>query len=448
MNEQSPESLSVPFPKRWALPFFTIWSGQAMSLLGSQMVQFALVWWLTKATGSATVLATATLVAMLPQVFLGPIAGVVVDRFSRRWVMALADALSALAVVVLAALFWTNQVQVWHIYALMFIRSAAQGFHWPAMQSSTSLMVPKEHLSRIQGLNQMLFGAMNIFSAPLAALLVSAMPMQGVLAIDVSTALLAITPLLFIAVPQPPRSVALEAGEKAPSMFSDLRAGFRYVWTWPGLMMILVMATVINLMLTPSGALQPILVTRHFSGGALQLAWMESAWGVGAVVGGLTLSAWGGFRRRIVTSMAALILLGVGVLAVGFVPASMFWLAVVLMFLVGFTNPIVNGPLFAVVQAVVAPDMQGRVFTLISSFATAMTPIGLLFAGPIADRLGVQTWYVIGGVITASLGVLAFFIPAIMNIESDKRDQAKDAAVELNDNEQILPGKLAKISGD
>jgi len=415
-----PESKKNLASRRWMAPFFTLWSGQALSLLGSQMVQFALVWWLTQKTGSATVLTTATLVAMLPQVFIGPIAGVFVDRFSRRGVMALADSFSAMAVAVLALLFWTGRVEVWHIYTLMFFRSAAQGFHWPAMQASTSLMVPDQHLSRIQGLTQVLFGLMNIMSAPHGALLITALPMQGVLAIDILTAILAVIPLFFIRIPQPLQAPQAATGGFASTMFSDLHAGLRYVWAWPGLMMILVMATLINLLLTPSAALQPILLTRHFDGQAAQLAVLESAWGVGAVAGGLLLSVWGGFKRRIVTSTSGIILLGLGVLGVGLAPSSMFYMAVVMTFVIGLTNPIVNGPLFAVIQAVVAPEMQGRVFTLITSFATAMSPLGLLIAGPIADRLGVQTWYIAGGIITAMLGVAAFMVPAIMNIERDR----------------------------
>lgn len=417
---------------RWARPFFTLWIGQALSLFGSQVVQFALVWWLTQTTGSATVLATASLMAMLPQVFIGPLAGVVVDRFSRRRVMILADGFQAATVAGLAVLFWTGTVEVWHVYLLMFLRSAAQGFHWPAMQASTSLMVPEAHLARIQGLNQTLFGLMNIVSAPLGALLVAALPIGSVMLIDISTALIAVTALLFIVVPQPPRAESL-AGEAAPGMLADLRAGFRYVWCWPGLMMILVMATLINLLLTPSSALQPILVTRHFGGGALQLAWLESAWGLGTVGGGLTLGLWGGFKKRIVTSMTGIILLGLGVAAIGLVPGTWLWLAVGLMFFVGFVNPIVNGPLHAVVQSIVAPEMQGRVFTLISSFATAMSPIGLILAGPIADRFGVQVWYLAGGIVTLSLGAGAFMIPAIMNIEARARVDGQSPTVATSD---------------
>ncbi len=406
----------IAVAKNWKITFFTIWSGQAVSLLGSQLVQFALVWWLTQTTGSATVLATASLVAMLPQVIVGPLAGAVVDRWSRRVVMIAADSLSALAVVALALLFWSGQVQVWHVYVLMFLRSVSGSFHWPAMQASTSLMVPKEHFARIQGLNQMLQGMMNIGAAPLGALLLGLLPMQVVLSIDVITALVAVLPLLFIRIPRPQREAA--AGAPQPSLVGEMKAGFRYVWAWSGLMWIAVMATIINLLLTPASSLQPLLVTRHFGGGAFQLAWLEAAWGVGVVTGGLALGVWGGFKRRVLTSLAGLALLGLTVLGVGLLPASAFPLAVLLVFGMGFSNPIVNGPLFAVVQAIVAPDMQGRVFTLISSMATAMSPLGLIIAGPLADRFGVQAWYVVGGVITLLMGIGGLFIPAIMNIES------------------------------
>jgi DHA3 family macrolide efflux protein-like MFS transporter len=435
-------------PRNWKPPFFTMWSGQAVSLLGSQLVQFALVWWLTQTTGSATVLAIATLVALLPQVFIGPLAGVLVDRWNRRRVMMVADTLIALATLALAALFWLGIAQVWQVYLLMFIRAVLGGFHWPAMQASTSLMVPKEQLSRVQGLNQMLHGAMNIFAAPLGALLLSLLPMQGVLAIDVITALLAVLSLLFIWVPQPVRSQTFAANQEPPSMRRELSEGFRYVWAWPGLMIIMLMATLINLVLTPTGSLQPILVTRHFNGQAIHLAWMEAAWGMGVVAGGITLGAWGGFRKRIVTSMVGLVALGFSVLLVGFVPPSAFWLAVGLMLVAGFMNPIVNGPLLAVVQAVVAPEMQGRVFTLIMSFAAAMSPLGLILAGPFADHFGVQAWFVVGGVVTVLMATVAFFVPAVMSIEEERYNKTEELAGDSENLSSIQAPGLVEISGD
>lgn len=405
---------------RWAPRFFTIWTGQAFSLLGSQLVSFAIIWWLTQTTGSATVLATASLVGLLPQVVLGPLTGALVDRWSRRLIMIIADGLIALATVLLAVLFAIGHVQIWQVYLLLFIRSVCGGFHWPAMQASTSLMVPKEHFARIQGLNQMLQGGMSIASAPLGALLLAWLPMEGILAIDVFTAVLAITPLLFFKIPQPERSDLQAETQNKPSVWQDLVAGFRYVWGWPGLMMIGVMATVINFLLTPAFSLLPILVTKHFNGQAIQLATLESFSGIGFIVGGLILSAWGGFKRRILTSLAGLIAMGLGCLVMGLLPPSAFIIAVGTMLYLGIVNPIVNGPLLAAVQAAVAPEMQGRVFTLISTLAAGMSPIGLIIAGPIADKMGVQTWFIIGGVVTGLMGVVSVFIPAIMHFEDGR----------------------------
>ncbi len=143
---------SINDNRPWKSTFFTIWSGQALSILGSQLVQFALIWYLTVQTGSATVLATATLVGMLPNVILGPFVGTLVDRWNRRSIMLIADSIVALATIVLVFLFVLDVVQVWHIYVVMFVRSLAGAFHSNAMSASTSLMVPVEHLTRIQGI--------------------------------------------------------------------------------------------------------------------------------------------------------------------------------------------------------------------------------------------------------------------------------------------------------
>lgn len=408
----------------WKLPFFTIWTGQAFSLLGSQLVQFALIWWMTKTTGSATVLATASLVGLLPQVILGPVIGPLVDRWNRRLTMLAADSMVALATLGLALLFAGGWVQIWHVYLLMLVRAIGGAFHWPAMQASTTLMIPEEHFSRVQGLNQMLNGGMNILSAPLGALLLELLPVQGVLAIDVGTALLALLPLLFVHIPQPVRTALPGSPDNKPSFWQDFRAGLRYTFGWPGLVVIGMMGALINLLLTPAFSLTAILVLRHFDGQAWQLAWLESAVGVGVIAGGLSLSAWGGLRNRIATSLLGLIGVGAGCLLVGFTPAALFYLAVAAVFLVGFSLPVANGPLLAAVQAAVAPDMQGRVFTLIGSVSAAMSPLGLMIAGPVADRFGVQTWFILGGLMTLAMALLGFMLPVVMNFEQQKNGAA------------------------
>ncbi|UCC86563.1 MAG: MFS transporter [Anaerolineales bacterium] len=404
-------------PSAWAGPFLTIWGGQAFSLVGSQLVQFVLVWYLTATTGSATVLAFATLVALLPQIFLSPVAGALVDRWNRRMVMMVADAGIALATVALAALFLIQAVQVWHIYLLMFIRAAGAAFHWPAMQASTSLLVPERQLSRVAGLNQTLWGLAGIVAPPLGALLLGLLPMQGILAIDVGTAMLAIGPLVFIAIPNPERKHGSQALDEKASVWADLRQGLRLVRRWPGLLMIIIIATLINLLLVPAISLMPILVTEHFGGGALQLAWMEAAWGIGMVLGGVLIGVWGGFKRRMVTALVGLIVMGAALTAVGLLPSTAFMLALAAFFLGGAMNPIVNGSVFAALQASVPADMQGRIFTLLLSGSAAMAPLSLAAAGPLADAFGVQIWFAVGGLLTVAMGVSSAFVPALLHFE-------------------------------
>ncbi|MEM7114120.1 MAG: MFS transporter [Chloroflexota bacterium] len=403
-------------------PFFTLWIGQAISLLGSQLVQFALIWWLTETTGSAVVLATASLAGLLPQVLLGPFVGVLVDRWNRRWTMFLADSGVMLATIVLAVLFWLDVAQLWHVFLILFVRAVAGAFHWPAMMSSTSLMVPDEHLTRIQGLNQTLNGGLNIASAPLGALLVSLLPLQAILAIDAITAVFAIVPLLFVHVPQPEKQDNLE-GETAVSPLATFRqelvSGLRYVRGWPALFILMGIAMIVNFLVTPAFALVPLLVTNYFEGGAYHLSVLNVGFGIGTICGGALLGAWGGFKNRMATSLSAGIGFAISLLLIGFTPVALFWLAAVGMFLNGFMNSLLNGPIMAIVQSVVAPKMQGRVFTLLISVSAGMSPLGLLIAGPLADVLGVRSWFFLGGATMLLISITSFFVPQLINMEEE-----------------------------
>ena len=407
-------------PKNWAVRFFTIFTGQAFSLFGSSLVQFALIWYLTQKTGSATVLATASLFGMLPQILLGPIAGTVVDRGNRRLIMILSDATIAIFTLLLAYLFWSGSVEIWHIYLISAVRSAGGAFHYPAMAASTSLMVPKEQLSRVSGANQTMQGLVSIVAPPVGALLVAVMATENMLMIDVVTALMGITPLLFFYVPQPKQE---EHHESAPrkSFMQDMGAGVKYMVSWPGLLMMGMMATMLNFLLGPTTALTPLLVTKYFGKGALELGSLDSFFGIGMIAGGITLSIWGGFKKKIVTSLSGIILFSVAILAIAIAPADKFWMMVAAMFLIGFMLPMANGPIHALFQTLIEPNMQGRVLSLVSSVAQAMMPLGLIIAGPVTDATSYQTWFWIAGILNLVIGVGSFFIPAIINIESNHK---------------------------
>ena len=181
------------------------------------------------------------------------------------------------------------------------------------------------------------------------------------------------------------------------------------------------MALLLNFLLTPTSSLAPLLITKYFGKGALEFGLFDSAWGFGLIAGGLLLGIWGGFKRKVATSMMGIIGIGIGIGMAGFAPANAFWLALVGMTITGITNPLANGPLIALLQSIVRPDMQGRVMALVGSFATAMTPLGLLVAGPVSDAIGIRAWYWIAGTVTLLMGIAGFFIPAVMHVE-DQRD--------------------------
>jgi MFS transporter, DHA3 family, macrolide efflux protein len=420
------ETQSKPATHNWSKKFYTIFAGQAFSIFGSGLVQFALVWYLTQKTGSATVLAMATLAAILPETVLSPLVGALVDRWNRRIIMIAADTSVALATIALAILFATGVVQVWHIYAIMMVRSVGGIFHFSAMGASTAMLVPSDQLQRVSGINQALRAGINIVAPPTGALLLGILPLQGVLFIDVSTALLGILPLLFLSIPQPIREMNAE-GKHKTSVLQDMREGFAYIASWRGLMAVIGLALLVNFLLTPTGALMPLLVTKHFGLGALQFGLMDSIWAFGMVGGGILLSVWGGFKKKIFTAMGAVTGIGLGILIVGLAPANMFWLAVFGMTFSGLMNPLANGPLGAIMQANVKPEMQGRVMGVVISLSMLMSPLSLALAGPVSDIIGIRTWYWLAGLICALVGIASFFTPVIMNVESNRNGYAEQS---------------------
>lgn len=412
---------------QWMVPFLVIWGGQVLSWIGSRVAMFALIWWLTDKTGSATVLASATLAAMLPQILLGPVAGVYVDRLNRRMVMIAADGLIALVSLWLAIMFWTGQIQVWHVYVIMIVRELGGMFHWPAMQSSTSLMVPKEHLARVAGLNQAINGGLSIVGPALGAALLAVGELHHAMLLDVFTALLAIVPLLVVIIPQPERRAAQKQGES--SVWADLREGASYVFHWRGLMILTGMALVFKIALTPAFSLMPLLVKEHFDGGAPQLALMQSVLGVGIILGGLLLGVWGGFKPRILTTITSITVIGFMLVILGALPPGWFAVAVMVAFVNGACIALCDGPLFAALQSTIAPEIQGRVFMIFASLVNLTAPIGLAIAGPVTDLAGIQVWYVVAGLLCAAMGVAGYFAPAVVHFEDNHPNSVSAAPV-------------------
>jgi DHA3 family macrolide efflux protein-like MFS transporter len=280
-------------------------------------------------------------------------------------------------------------------------------------------MVPEEHLARVAGINQAIRGGLNIVAAPLGALLMSVLAFYRVISIDIITAIIAITPLFFIRIPQPIRNTV---GEKVDvkGMFKDMAEGFKFMRAWPGILMLAIIAAFINFVLAPSGTLMPLIVTQHFKKGVWELSLLNSTMGIGIVVGGLLLGVWGGFKNKVVTSMMGVVGIGVSITLLGLAPANLFFLAIIGYALSGFMNPMANGPLQAIMQSKVPPEMQGRVMGFTGSICAVMMPLGLLLSAPFVKAFGLQTWYWASGLITILLGLSACLFPTVMALEKTK----------------------------
>jgi MFS transporter, DHA3 family, macrolide efflux protein len=397
----------------WQPRFFSIWTGQALSLIGSALTQFVLLWWITKTTESASALAIAGMMGLLPQALLGPLGGTLADRLDRRIIMIIADSISAIAMIVMVYLFSSNQIQLWHIYSLMFLRSSMQAFQSPAAAASTSLLVPTDWLPRVAGMNQAMQGIMTIAAAPLGALALAFLPFQGALMIDVVTAVLGIVPLLIYTIPQTKR---LETDKT--SVWTDFKEGVAYVTTRRGLLMLYGLLGLVVLTVMPTFALTPLLVKQHFGGGVNQVALMEGLAGIGMIAGGILISINPLFKKRIVTLLISFIISCGTVALTALAPSNALWLATIWWTLSGITFSTGNAPMMAIIQTSVPNQIQGRVLSLLNTIMGLAGPIGLIIAGPLGDAIGVRGVFIVGGILSAIVCAFGFFSSHLMKIET------------------------------
>jgi DHA3 family macrolide efflux protein-like MFS transporter len=358
---------------------------------------------------------------LLPQAIFGPLGGTIADRFNRRIVMVVADAITAACMAGLVLLFATDSVQLWHVYVLMFVRSSMQAFQAPAAAASTANLVPQAWLPRVAGMNQSLQGVMTIASAPLGALALAVLPLEGALLIDVATAVLGIVPLFFYAVPQPPINRA------ATGFWTDFRVGVAYVAQNRGLLTMFALLGLVVLAIMPTFTLVPLLVKQHFGGGVNQVALMEGLAGLGMILGGVIVGI-APARRPIVLMLVSFVASCLLLAVTGLAPRDAFWLAVTAWMLSGLAFSTGSAPITAVLQTLVPNAMQGRVLSLMTTVMGVAGPIGLAIAGPLGEAVGVNSAFVIGGFVAAGISALAFLSKALLSLEQQLQHEGEDGA--------------------
>lgn len=367
-------------------------------MLGSMLVQYALMWHLTMTTQSGTVMMLAAVVGFLPMMFFAPLGGVWADRLPRRFLIAASDALAALSTLALFVAILLGHSGLWTILGAMALRAVGQALQGPAVTSILPQIVPSEHLLRINGYNASIQGAIGLSSPLLAGALLSVLPMRWVLLIDVVTAALAITIMLAIV-----RVTHTPPADDVPSIRADLVAGLRYVHRHPFVARLNAYFAFTLLVSSPVMFLTPLQVTRSFSNDVWRLTVIEVAFFIGMSLGGALIGRWGGLRRHAATIAGATIVLGALSVLLG-IPQG-FITYNVWMFLVGIFVPMLNAPTMTLLQQKVEPAYLGRVMSIMSMISAVAMPAGMLVFGPLADRVAVE-WLLIGsGLLAAACGV-------------------------------------------
>jgi len=364
--------------------FVIIWLGQMVSLIGTAMTRFALLIWTYQQTEQATAVALLGFFSFVPFVLVSPLAGIVVDRYDRRWVMILADMGAGLMTIGLLILHQQDALQIWHLYLAQAVASFFEAFQVPAYTAVTSTLVDKVQYGRINGMRSTANAAADIIAPLSAGLLVTLIGIGGVMVVDVATFCVAMLTLFVVHLPRSDKPVAAEESEL---FWQELTAGLRFITTRRGLLGLLFTYTGINLFaaLTYFAILPPLILARS-GGSQLALASVQGVLGGAALVGGLVMSLWGGPRRKIHGALgftAVSFLLGDFLFGVG--RSLPIWLLAAAVS--SFFIPLLIGSYRAIWQVKVPLAMQGRVFAVQGAVQTAMMPVGYLLAGPLADRL-------------------------------------------------------------
>ena len=402
----------------WKRVFAIIWTGQFLSILTSSIVNFAIVLWLSLETGSAEVLAFATMAALLPQSVLGLFTGIFIDRWKRKRVMIMADSFIAFCTLILAVLFYFDLAKISHIYVLLALRSVGSAFHMPAMQASVPLLAPKSELMRIAGFNQMIQSVCNIAGPALAGLFITMMKMTNILLLDVAGAAFACLSLCFVFIPDPSheeRNSELHLWREAKEAIMEVRNQYGLSW----LFLLSILATFV---IMPVSVLFPLMTLNHFAGNAFQVSLVEVSWGGGALLAGALLGLKKYHWNEILLINGMYIALGLTFLFSGLLPVSGFIWFAVLTALGGVCGSLYFATFTTVIQSRIDPGVMGRVFSFYMSFSMLPSMIGLLSTGFLADSIGLGNTFIISGGFLCLIGIISFFIPSLISLkESFKR---------------------------
>jgi len=420
--------------------FSVVWLGQLVSMTGSGMTRFALTIWVWQETGEATALAIVAIFSFAPAIFFSPIAGAIVDRVSRKRVMIASDLAAGLSTVALLILFSTGHLEIWHLWAAGFFASAFESFQFPAYSAAITTMIEKKHYTRANAMLTMVQSASMIIAPILAGALLGFIGINGIMIIDIATFTFAIGALLLVTIPNPTETAVGRASRG--TLLQESVFGFRYIFSNRSLLGLLLIFFTTNLTFGLSMILLAPMILSRTGNNAGILATTMTAFGVGGVVGGLVIAAWGGFKRRIPGVLLGLVFLSIfGQIVIGVGRSIQVWAAGA--FLALFFMPLVNGSSQAIWQAKVSPDIQGKVFATRRLVAQISAPVAMIMGGRLADAVfepamasggafaqffqplvgsgpgsGMAVIFVFAGILGVIAALIGYLVPVIRNVET------------------------------
>lgn len=366
--------------------FIFFWSGQMVSILGSSIIQFVLTWWITVQTESPLLLALATFIAFIPTIILTPVAGVLVDRWNRKVIIALADFLQAAVTLVLLFLFWFTTVTVSILLIFIAVRGIFQAFHQPAVMSLTPIMVPRKHLSRINSLDYFFNSIIFLIGPIIAAFLYKYIPIHHIMWIDVASFVIAIIPLIFVVIPkvvQPDKDKA----EEKKSFWSDFKEGFVFIKNKEGLLPLLSSFTGANFFVIPLFTLLNLFVYTTHNGLETNLAFVLAFNQVGMIIGSILFLLWKGFKKKVHGVVIGIALMYAGYLFMSLTPIGLFWFMGIGFLVIGFGLPMANISSQTIWQSIVPKEKLGRVMSVRIAIAQFTSPIAIILSGVVTEGI-------------------------------------------------------------
>lgn len=373
---------------------------QGISLFGSSMVNFAIVWYISLTTSSGMMITIAILTSFLPQILISLFAGVWADRYNRKYVIIAADALTALSTLVLAILFLAGFREMWLIFVASAIRSIGSGIQSPAVSAILPQFVPRDKLMRVNGINGSVRSFVTLLSPAAGGWLLAVYSVEIAFFVDVITAAIAIFILFFLKVSAHGKANV----NNSISVIKDLKQGISYAKSNMLIRSLLIYYAAFFFLISPAAFLTPLLIARSYGEEVWRLTVNEILYSGGAVFGGFLMASWGGFKNRMYTIALACTAYGISAILLGVSTSFTFYLVV--MFFTGIFSPIFYAAETVLIQENVNNDMQGRVFSIIDIIILSVMPIGMLIFGPAADLFKIELIMIATGSLMLVLGGL------------------------------------------